>query len=177
MVCQQVVPLEAGTGDGRSVIQTSMRAMPVVLMEPAWQFDSALLRVVVSTSVGPFPQRGLDEAFGFAIGARGVGAGKTLANAQLLAEAAKVAGAVARTVIGEQAGDRDAEASIVVDGSLPESGRRRGFLVGLDLGEGDAGVVVNGDMHVLPAGAVDAAWKRPIFLMSRCRRSLGAACS
>ena len=73
MVWQQVVPLEAGTGDGRSVIQTSMRAMPVVLMEPAWQFDSALLRVVVSTSVGPFPQRGLDEAFGFAIGARGGG--------------------------------------------------------------------------------------------------------
>jgi hypothetical protein len=64
VVCQQVVQVETGTADGRSVIQTSMRAMPIVLMEPARQFDSALLGVVVSATVGPFAQSGLDEAFG-----------------------------------------------------------------------------------------------------------------
>ena len=130
VVCQQVVPLKTGTADGRSVIQTSMRTMPIVLMEPARQFESALLGVVVSATVGPFAQSGLDESFGFAVGARSVRSGKTLANAELLAEAAEVAGAVAGTVIGEQAGDGDAEAGIVVDRSLQESGRRRGFLVG-----------------------------------------------
>ena len=157
VVCQQVVPVETGTTDGRSVIQTSMRAVPVVLMKPARQFDGALLRVVVSTTVGPFPQRGLDESFGFAIGARGVGTGEALANAELAAELEKVAGAIAGTVIGEHAGDGDAEAGVVIDGSLQESRRRRRFLVRQDLREGDAGVVVDGDMHVLPAGAMDAA--------------------
>jgi hypothetical protein len=62
VVCQQVVPIEAGAADGRSMIETSMRTMPVVLMEAAWQFDSTFLGVVISTTVGPFPHSRLDEA-------------------------------------------------------------------------------------------------------------------
>ena len=68
-----------------------------------------------------------------------------------------MAGAIAGTVIGEHAGDGDAEAGIVIDGSLQEGGSRGSFLVGQDLREGDAGVVVDSDMNVLPAGAMDAA--------------------
>lgn len=86
MVCQQVVPVETGTADGRSVIQTSMRAMPVVLMEPAWQLESAGLGVGVRTAVGPFPESGLDEAFGFPVGAWRVRTSEALANTELLAE-------------------------------------------------------------------------------------------
>jgi len=157
VVCQQVVPVETGTADGRSVIQTSMRAMPVVLMEPARELESAGLRVVVRAAVGPFPESGLDEAFGFAVGAWSVRTSEALANTELLAELAKMAGAIAGTVIGEHAGDGDAESSIVVNGSLQEGGSRGSFLVGQDLREGNAGVVVDSDMHVLPAGAMDAA--------------------
>ena len=58
---------------------------------------------------------------------------ETLANTELLAEAAEAAGAIAGTVVGEHAGDGDAEAGVVVDGGLEEGGRGRGFLVGKDL--------------------------------------------
>ena len=54
MVCQQVVPVETGTGDRWSVIQTSMRTVPVVLMEPARQLDGTGLGVVVRATVSPF---------------------------------------------------------------------------------------------------------------------------
>ena len=77
-------------------------------------------------------------------------------NAELLAEAAKVAEAIAGAVVGEHMGDGDAETGVIIDGSLQESGGRRGFLIGQDLGEGDAGVVVDGDVHILPAGAMNA---------------------
>ncbi len=76
--------------------------MPVVLMEPAWEFESTGLGGVVSATVSPFTQGSLDEAFCFAVGARGVGASETLANAELLAEAAKEAGAISRDLIGKQ---------------------------------------------------------------------------
>src|SRR5689334_7736941 len=134
-----------------------MRTVPVVLVQPARQLHRASLGVVVGAAVGPFAQGSLDEAFGFAVGAWSVGASETLANVELLAEAAKAARAIAGTVIGEQAGDGDAEAGIVVDGGLQEGGGGRGLLIGKDLGEGDARVIVDGDMHVLPAGAMDAA--------------------
>ena len=122
VVCQQVVPVETGTANGRSVIQTSMRAMPVVLMEPAWQLESSGLGVVVRTAVGPFPESGLDEAFGLTVGAWSVRTSEALVNTELLAELAKMAGAIAGTVIGEHAGDGDAESSIVVNRGLQESG-------------------------------------------------------
>ena len=45
-----------------------MRASEVVVLEPDGQVQVAFLRVDPVASVGPFPQSGLDEAFGFAIG-------------------------------------------------------------------------------------------------------------
>ncbi len=55
VVCQQVVPVETGTTDGWSVVQTSMRAVPVVLMEPDGELGGAHLGVVVGAAIGPFP--------------------------------------------------------------------------------------------------------------------------
>ena len=99
----------------------------------------------------------MDEAFGFAVGARGVGASEALAEAELMTEAAKDAGAVTRAVVGEQAADRNAEAGVVIDRGLQKSSRGRGFLVGQDLREGDARVIIDGDMDIFPSGTMDAA--------------------
>jgi acetyl-CoA carboxylase beta subunit len=55
-VAQEVVPVETGAADGWSVIQTSMRAVPVVLVDPSGQFAGADFGVVVGTSVGPFAE-------------------------------------------------------------------------------------------------------------------------
>jgi len=46
-----------------------MGTMPVVLMQPGIELGLTLAGVLIDAGVGPFPQRGLDEAFGFAVGA------------------------------------------------------------------------------------------------------------
>ena len=75
MVCQQVVPVETGTADRWCVVQTSMRTVPVVLMEPGRKLGGTGLGVIVSATVSPFAQRGLDKAFGFAVGRQRAGMG------------------------------------------------------------------------------------------------------
>jgi hypothetical protein len=40
---QEVVQIETGTADGWSVVQTSMRAVPIVLMDPVRQLDGTLI--------------------------------------------------------------------------------------------------------------------------------------
>ena len=138
VVAQEVVPVEAGAADRWSMIETSMRTVPVVLVDPGRQLDGADLGVVVGTSVGPFAKGGLDEAFGFAIGAGSVGASEAVGESELVAEAAKDAGAITRSIVGKQAANGDAEAGVVIDGSLKKRRSGRGFLVRQDLGEGDA---------------------------------------
>ena len=81
----------------------------------------AFLRVEVMANVGPLAQSGLDEAFSLAVGAGNVGAGEAVLDAELKAGEAKVAGTIARTVVGEQAADGDA-----VLGVEGEGGRRAG---------------------------------------------------
>ena len=63
----------------------------------------AFLRVYVMADVGPFAQGGLNEAFRLAVGARSVGAGEAVLDAKLEAGGAKLSGAIAGAVVGEQA--------------------------------------------------------------------------
>src|SRR5439155_9397502 len=110
VVAQEVVPIQTSPADGRSVIETSMRPVPVVLVQPGGKLGGAKPRVVIGASISPLPQRGLDKAFRLAVGARGVGAGEALGDAELATGAAKAARAVARSVVGQYPVDADAEA-------------------------------------------------------------------
>ena len=58
----------------RHLAKASMRSVPVVLMGPGLEMLETLSRLLVAASVGPFPECGLDEAFGFAVGLGTVGA-------------------------------------------------------------------------------------------------------
>jgi len=60
-----------------------MRAAMVVVVKPESELLIALDGVGVVTNVGPLAQRGLNEAFGLAVGARGVGAGEAVLDAEL----------------------------------------------------------------------------------------------
>ena len=60
-------------------------------------------------------------------------------------------GAVCATVVAEHSFDADAVAAIEADCSMEKRRCRFGFLVGQDLGVGEAAVVVDGDVHVLVA--------------------------
>lgn len=58
--------------------------------------------------------------------------------------------------------------SITGDGSTKEVGGGGAALVGEDVGKGEAGVVINGDMQVFPAGA-DAATHRRCDAVARAK--------
>ena len=60
-----------------------MRSMPVVLVDPRSEMAAALGGVLVEPGVGPFADGGLDETFGFSVGARGVDASADMFELQL----------------------------------------------------------------------------------------------
>ena len=102
--------------------------MPIVSVQPAGQVLAALAGVVVGACVGPFAQRGLDEAF------------------------RPVAGAV----VGHDAGEGDSEGLEVAQCVKQcATGAVRG-LAGLDASKAYPGVIVDGHMHVFPSGAPGA---------------------
>ena len=101
--------------DRRSVAEATMGAGEVVVLHPGKEFLVAFFGICVVARMGPFAQRGLDEAFGFAVGARSVGASETVMNSQLGASVVEQVGAIAVSVVGEQTADGDAVLSIEGD--------------------------------------------------------------
>ena len=63
--------------------------MPVVVVEEGREVSGADGGVLVGSSVGPFSQRGLDKAFGFAISAGSVRASEEVTQAERLATLGK----------------------------------------------------------------------------------------
>ncbi len=62
-----------------------MRSVPVVTVEPGLEMLLAVGRVLIDGGVSPLAQAGLDKAFGFAVGARGVGSGEDVFDARAFA--------------------------------------------------------------------------------------------
>src|ERR1017187_7723039 len=127
--------------------------MPVVLVDPRSQMAKPFGGVLVETGVGPLANGSLDEAFGFTIGARSVNASAGVSELQIAAGLGKEGGAEARTVVGHDAPDLDAEVGEVGHGLAEEAAGRSCFFIGQQGGEGEAGGVLDGDIQKLPAGA------------------------
>ena len=147
----------------------------------------AFLRIGVMTNVSPFPQGGLNEAFGFAVGAVSVRTGEAVLDAELEAGGAEVPGAIVGAIVGEQAANGDAVLGVEGEGGAQEGDSGWGLLVGQHAGEGEAGVIVDGDVQSLPAGEPRASAPTAVAtngdlliagmpLMSRWSRSPGAGC-
>ena len=75
-----------------------------------------------------------------------------MADAEFLAGGAKAMGAVAMSVVGEQAANGNAVRGVESDSGAQERDGGYGGLVGQHAGEGEAGVIVDGDVQGLPAG-------------------------
>ena len=129
-----------------------MRTGEVVMLEPGGELLIAFLGVGVVANVGPFAQGGLDEAFGFAVGAGSVRASKAVTDAEFGASGAKLMGAIAASVVGEQAANGDAVLGVESEGGVQEGEGGVDGLIGQHAGEGEAGVIVDGDVQSLPAG-------------------------
>ena len=128
-----------------------MRTGVVVIVGPGSEGEVPLVGVGPVSGIGPFAQSGLDEAFGFAVGLRRVRTSAAVFEAHLQTSLAKLVGAIAAAVIGEQSADEDAVASEEVN-RIPEEGDGGvGLLIGEDASEGQARVIVDSDMQGLPA--------------------------
>ncbi|MGB8771663.1 MAG: hypothetical protein WCC92_18770 [Candidatus Korobacteraceae bacterium] len=76
---------------------------------------------------------------------------------QLLAGGGKSPGAIAMAVVGKQTAHADAELSVVSESGAQESNGGGGALVGENVGEGDARMIVDSDVHLGPSGTWTAA--------------------
>ena len=95
----------------------------------------------------------MDEAFGFTVGGWGVWSAKAMLDALLLEEGLEAVVTVAGIVVGEHAAAGDAKAREVGARHVEEQDKGSVGLVGQDGGEGDATVVIDGDMQVLITGS------------------------
>src|SRR5947209_19206095 len=119
---------------------------------------------MIGLRIGPFAQAGLDEALGLAVGLGRIGLGPDMFEAEPLAQPAEGKRFVAGAVVGHHSHDLDAEALVVGQSGYEVGGGTALPLVGHDLGEGDARVVVDGHMDELPAESFAA--RSPIALPS-----------
>ena len=121
--------------------------MPVVAMKPAREMVGAVSGRVEGGGISPLAQGGLDKAFGLAIGARGIGSGKNVLEAELATGQGKNIGTKTGAIIGHDTLKFDAEAPIMGGGLAQEGGSGDALLVGEDGGVGQTGMVVDGDKN------------------------------
>src|SRR5262245_27467241 len=105
-------------------------------------------------AVGPAVGQGADEAFCFAVGLRSVWAASEVADAERAAGDGVDGGAVAAAVVGQHAFDADPVLTIEGDRAAEEACGCCRFLVGEHFRVGEAAVVCDGDVHILPADPV-----------------------
>src|SRR3954453_21599941 len=152
---EEIVQLGEASG-GCLVAEGAVGSAAIVEVQPAGQGGVALGAVAVDGAVGPTAEHRSDEPLGLAVGLRAVRPGPQVADAQR-ATGNRVHGrAVGRAVVGDQLLDGDAVAREVLDGAAQEADGGDRLLVGEDLDVGQAGGVVDRDVHVFPADEVAA---------------------
>src|SRR5438876_3705892 len=129
----------------------------VVVPEPAVKCPRAFLARAVDGAVGPAGEQRADEALGLAVRLWTIGARAQVADAERAAGKRVERGDVGGPVVGQQALDRDPVAGVVGARSAQEANRRLRLLVGQHLGIGEPAVVVDRDVHELPAHGLPAA--------------------
>jgi len=134
----------------------------VVGMEPWEQSVGGLLGMIIGACVGPFAQSGLDEAFGLAIGARGIGTGKDVPHPAAAAQGGNKGRTVGGAVISHDASHRDSKGLEVIEGAREECSSGLFALVGQNFRVGQARMVVDTNVGDFEAGTETA------FLVSTC---------
>jgi hypothetical protein len=124
----------------------------IVVGEESGESESALSGGWIGAVVGPAAQEGLDEAFGFPVGAGTVRAGAQVAQAEPSTGGGEAVRAIAGAVVGHDAGDFDSVAGVPGDQPSKEGSRGGGSLVSQDFGISQTGGVVDSNVNELPAG-------------------------
>ena len=130
-----------------------MGAMEVIVMEVVRKEGRAVVAGVIGTGVGPLAGDGLDEAFGFAISLRPVGFGEEMLEAELAAGSSEGFGTISGAAIGEDLLDDDAMSGVEGEGLVEGVEDALSLFVREQTSEGEAGVIINGDVQAFDPGA------------------------
>ena len=95
----------------------------------------------------------MDEAFGLAVGLRAIGFGEEMSEAEMVAGGGEEFGAIGWAAIGEELLDGDAVSGVEAEGLVQGVERAGDAFVREETSEGEAGVVVDGDVEAFDAGA------------------------
>src|SRR5215210_1059336 len=163
--------------------------MSVVPAQVAAEGASAEAAGRVAARVGPFPEERLDEALRFPVRSRTVDPRVATLELEAASRLKPDPRVVGLGVVAQHALDADALVSVPGDGSLEEADAGRGVLAREELGVGEARVVVDCHLQVLPADtpvlaratgllaeyALAGLPEAPEFLRSTCSSSPGRA--
>jgi hypothetical protein len=130
-----------------------MRAMEVIVMKVVGKKGSSVDAGVIRTGIGPRAGDGLNEAFGLAVGLRAIGFGEEMFEAEFEAGGGEEFGAIGGSAIGEELLDGDAVGGVEAEGLVQSVEDTGGAFVREETSEGEAGVVVDGDVETFDAGA------------------------
>ena len=104
-----------------------------------------------SQAIGPFPQGGLDEAFGFPIRLGVIGKRKGMSDGMGFTNETKGTRAITGSVVGQDSLDPNALLAEMQKRSVEKRSRRLLFLINQDFGIAAPGMGINGDMQAFPA--------------------------
>jgi hypothetical protein len=127
--------------------------MEVVVMKIVREEGSAVVTGGVGPGVGPLAGDGLDETFGLAVGLGAIRFGEEMFKAELMARGGEGFGAIGGATIGQDLLDFDTVSGVEADGLLQSVEHARSPFVWEQTSEGEAGVVVDGDVETFDAGS------------------------
>jgi len=130
-----------------------MRAMEVVVMKVLGKEGSSVGTRVIGTSISPLAGDGLDEAFGLAVCLRAIGFGEEMGETKFMAGGGEELGAIGGAAIGEELLDGEAVSGVEAKGQVQSVEDALGAFVREETGEGEAGVIIDGDVEAFDAGA------------------------
>jgi len=102
----------------------------------------------VGLGVGPLVEKGLDEPLSFAVGARAIGSGHPVLDAELSKRLRKAAGlSINRVLVSHHSFNSDSLSDIEADQLTNEIRAGAVAFVGVDIDESNSGGVIHGNVH------------------------------
>jgi len=127
--------------------------MEVVIMKVVRKEGSTVVAGVIGTGIGPLAGDGLDKAFGFAIGLGAIRFGEEMCEAELMAGSGEGFGAIGGAAISQELLDFDPVSGVEGDGLVQSVEDARSPFVREQTSEGEARMVIDGDVETFDAGS------------------------
>lgn len=134
-------------------MQGGMGAVEVVVMKVVGKEGSPVVTGVIRASISPLAGDGLDEAFGLAVCLRAIGFGEEMCEAEFMAGSGEEFGAIGGAAVGKELLDGEAMSGVEAQGEVQSLENALGTFVREEAGEGEAGVIIDGDVETFDAGA------------------------